>query len=207
MQAAHWQIVHWGARFAWLLPSRLWWVPLLPSKSCCSLGHQVAYLDSFIGRERFWGHSYHPVIQEKPQKTPPRFRANIWVFPKIGVPQNGWFIVENPIKMDDLGGFPPIFGSTPIWIFTVLPGGFSPRQWWIFAFACGQSSCQLLSLRWLDQHHELERRLRRQLAAGCGCLKKWPEFFLKIKTQWKDGGCWCLFDPSCRVCCCVFNSS
>ena len=22
----------------------------------------------------------------------------IWVFPKIGVPQNGWFIMENPIK-------------------------------------------------------------------------------------------------------------
>ena len=28
-----------------------------------------------------------------------------WIrgFPKIGVPQNGWFITENPIKMDDLG--------------------------------------------------------------------------------------------------------
>ena len=25
------------------------------------------------------------------------------MFPKIGVPQNGWFIMETPIKMDDLG--------------------------------------------------------------------------------------------------------
>ena len=30
----------------------------------------------------------------------------IWVFPKIGVPQNGWFRMENPIKMDDLGVYP-----------------------------------------------------------------------------------------------------
>ena len=28
---------------------------------------------------------------------------SIWVFPKIGVPQNGWFLMENTIKMDDLG--------------------------------------------------------------------------------------------------------
>ena len=43
--------------------------------------------------------------------------VSIWVFPKIGVPQNGWFIVEIPIKMDDLGV--PLFLETPIWV-----GGF-----------------------------------------------------------------------------------
>ena len=38
----------------------------------------------------------------------------IWVFPKIGVPQNGWFIMEIPIEMDDLGGKPTIFGNPHI---------------------------------------------------------------------------------------------
>ncbi len=36
----------------------------------------------------------------------------IWLFPKIGVPRNGWFIMEHPIKMDDLEV--PLFLETPI---------------------------------------------------------------------------------------------
>ena len=48
----------------------------------------------------------------------------IWVFPKIVVPQHGWFIMENPIKMDDLGGS-LIFGNTHLmptlqWCFIIL---------------------------------------------------------------------------------------
>ena len=37
---------------------------------------------------------------------------DIWMFPKIGVPPNGWFTMENPIKIHDLGA--PLFLETPI---------------------------------------------------------------------------------------------
>ena len=40
-----------------------------------------------------------------------RFSNPTWMFPKIVVPQNGWFIMENPIRMADLEV--PLFLETP----------------------------------------------------------------------------------------------
>ena len=48
----------------------------------------------------------------------------IWEFPKIGVPPNRWFIMENSIKMDDLGV--PLFPETPISVSTRFPSDQTP---------------------------------------------------------------------------------
>jgi hypothetical protein len=37
----------------------------------------------------------------------------IWRFPEIGVAQNGWFTMENPLNMDDL--WVPLFQETSIY--------------------------------------------------------------------------------------------
>ena len=73
-----------------------------------------------------------------------------WVFPKIGIPQNGWFIMEIPIKMDDLGV--PLFSETPIWtsycwvsclrfVSSYLNGGMSSKTHENFCHKFASSVC------------------------------------------------------------------
>ena len=64
------------------------------------------------------------------------------VFPKIGVPQNGWFIIENPIKMDDLGI--PLFLETPIW-FPLDSGIFRPWKNLSTVIALSEANVDALS--------------------------------------------------------------
>ena len=90
----------------------IWWekmwssvVPFLPS-SCFFRGKWVEILQSdpwkSIGN-----------FSTEPHDSGRTGRFGIWMFPKIMVPPNGWFIMEILINMDDLGV--PSFLETTIW--------------------------------------------------------------------------------------------
>ena len=83
----------------------------------------------------------------------------IWVFPKIGVPQNGWFMMENPIRMDDLRV--PLFSETSISLSfhtATLPKSSCciPYLAWKFPSVSSDSSDLWNNSKMLEQHDHVK---------------------------------------------------
>ena len=108
----------------------------------------------------------------------------IRMFPKIGVPQKRWFIMENPIKMDDLGGN-PLFLETPIWPTTNYNSRDRSLQAKSRRSLVGKWTLFWTKRKWLNRKSDSKPRGAKLGNVGGD---SWPRSFWGLGISWDLGG-------------------
>ncbi len=81
-----------------------------PFRARCFPPMKMAIAGRYVAMQMF--HHKTKILGFRRVMVTPGFKS----FLQMSVPQNGWFTMENPIKMDDLGVFPLFFLETPKYV-------------------------------------------------------------------------------------------
>ena len=154
----------------------------------------VSYFEAIFRAQNYGGGD--AVLQKTVFDTHP-FQKGL----QIGVPQNGWFIMENPIRMDDLGVFPyfwkhpiiqPFFSALPSpWpSMPSMPAKHPPVTWNVVVFwrRLGTSGSSTLLSHTVQCGEITDADLGQQGRRAFGQCEKvewnfWARFFFKGKTN------------------------
>ena len=138
--------------------------------------HSIKWAASVVGDDMTTGSLGKPVDQTVFLYGS---QAANWVFPKIGVPQNGWFRMEHPIFLWRFGGTYPLFSETS--------KNLKRLNWFVALRPCPILTCINFHAAKLMRSFSPRRALEGKNGVAADVLSKTGR---QKKVKWSVWWCW-----------------